>query len=91
MANSIATIELKQDITFIEIVQCLSSDTKYKYLILDVANSLEQYLNAGKDPIDGLDFLLSFYQAVPAVQDVIRNVIMEALIEYKNHIQDRGL
>ena len=75
-----------QDVTFIGIVQDLSSDTKYKHYILDVAQSLDQYLIAGKDPIDALDFLLSFYQAAPVAQDVIRNVIMEALAEYRRNL-----
>ena len=71
-----------QDVTFIGIVQDLSSDTNYRYHILDVAKSLNHYLNASKDPIDALDFLLSFYQAAPVAQDIIRNVITEALDEY---------
>lgn len=70
--------------TFMNIVRDLPPGAKYYYQILDVAENIKKYLHAGKDPAEALDFLLGFYQAVPDAQEVIRNVITEALQKRNN-------
>lgn len=70
-------IESKQA-AFMDIVHELSAGEKYYCLILDVAKDVEKYLSKG-DPWDALDFFLMTYQAVPAVQEVMRQILSEAL------------
>ena len=83
-----ATTDFKQVVTFMNIVEGLSGDTNFKYHVLDVAQSIEEYIYADKNPTEALDFLLSFYQALPAVHNVIRSIIIKSLSEYNNYLQN---
>jgi hypothetical protein len=59
-------------------------DKKIRYHVLDIAQGLNLFIQHGKDPVEGLDFLLEYYQEVPEAQKEIRKIIKVALVKYNN-------
>lgn len=68
---------------FLDIINAMDIDKNIRSHVLLVAKDLAAHIGEGEEPSEWLDMLLVFYQAVPSVQEKIRNVIIEALVRYK--------